>query len=630
VPACAKQSAAGREQTDSLRDGARLRSEHETSGLASLGAQRQAAPANSTIVRIAVASAFIAAAFCLVVALAMTVREIRSAAYDPLKSSQITALKQKLVAAPKDEQLKEQIRALDLELRRRYFQQLTLNRAGAWMLLTGTVVFLLAGKHAARLLAPLPMPQPRSETGSQAARATARARRSVCAGGAFVVLMFLVLSAVVTPTLPPQPGDPDKLLHALNPTSSVARDDGPSPAEMRENWPRFRGPDGNGVSSHTNAPLMWDLTSGTGVVWKTQVPLPGFSSPVVWSNRVFVSGSDVTNREVYCFDAETGQLMWRRSVENVPGTPPKLPEVPESTGFAAATMATDGRRAYAIFAHGDLVAFAYDGTVAWAKNIGVPKNPYGHASSLVPWQGRLIVQLDQGDAEQGISRLFAFEAATGKLVWQQPRRVTASWSTPLVIEAAGKTQIIALSVPWIIGYGAADGTELWRVEGMNGEVTPSPVYAAGLLFVASPSEKLMAIRPDGQGDVTKSHIAWTSDENVPDIASPVTNGELVFTVTTAGLLTCFDARDGKKQFEKDLSLECESSPSISGNRLYVFSANGPVVVAEVARQFNELARSDMGEKVFASPAFARGRIYVRGATHLFCLGTKTTASALHQ
>jgi outer membrane protein assembly factor BamB len=579
-----------------------------------------AAKANARLWRAAVATAVVAAIFCLVVALAMIIQGARAAAAGPLKAPGIAALKEKLAAAPKDEPLKEQIRALDLQVRRRYFHELSSNRAGTWMLLAGAIVLLLAGKEAMRLRRQVPLPQPKAEGEPQAVRVSALARWSVCACGAAVVAASCAVWWAVGPALPMRPGDLEKLLGVAGAGTQTVSAEGPSLAEFREQWPRFRGWDGNGFSAETNAPLTWDVKSGSGVLWKSPVPLPGFNSPIVWSNRVFVSGSDTTNRAVYCYDANTGQLVWQRAVQNVPGTPAKLPEVPESTGFTAGTMATDGRRAYAMFAQGDLVAFTFDGTLAWAKNIGVPKNPYGHASSLALWQGKLIVQLDQGEAEQGLSRLFAFEAATGKVLWQQARKVTASWSTPLVIEAAGKTQIIALSVPWVMAYAAGDGTELWRFEGMNGEVTPSPVFAGGLLFVPSPSDKLMAIRPDGQGDVTKTHLAWTSDENVPDIASPVSDGELVFTANTGGLLTCFDAKDGKKQFEQDLGVECQSSPSMAGRRLYVFSAKGPVVVAEVARRYQELARLDMGEKVLASPAFVRERIYVRGATNLFCLG----------
>src|SRR5262249_12527650 len=153
----------------------------------------------------------------------------------------------------------------------------------------------------------------------------------------------------------------------------------------------------------------------------------------------------------------------------------------------------------------------------------------------------LIVQLDQGETDERKSKLYAFNGATGAILWQRQRSVPNSWATPIVITAASKSQIITLGVPWVISYFAADGTELWRAEALGGEVTPSPIFASGLVCVASPNEKLLAIRPDGQGDVTKSHVAWSSEENVPDITSPASNGELAFALSTPGTLTCYDA-----------------------------------------------------------------------------------------
>jgi len=176
-------------------------------------------------------------------------------------------------------------------------------------------------------------------------------------------------------------------------------------------------------------------------------------------------------------------------------------------------------------------------------------------------------------------------------------------------------------VPWVIAYAAADGTELWRVEGLNGEITPSPVFAGGLLFVASPSEKLLAIRPDGQGDVTRTHVVWTNEDNVPDVTSPTSNGELVFAVTTSGMLTCFDAKDGKKLWEHDFDMECHASPSLAGNRLYLLSQKGTAVVVEAARQFKDVFRTEMGDAFHASPAFAGDKIYLRGVTNVWCVGS---------
>jgi outer membrane protein assembly factor BamB len=196
-----------------------------------------------------------------------------------------------------------------------------------------------------------------------------------------------------------------------------------------------------------------------------------------------------------------------------------------------------------------------------------------------------------------------------------------------VIEAGDRSQIVTSADPLVISYSPRDGQELWRANCLGGEVTPSPIFAGGLVLAISPTDKLLAIRPDGQGDVTKSHIAWKSEESVPDITSPASDGNLVFTVTSGGVVTCVDLKDGKKQWEYELNLECNASPGLAGGRLYVFSAQGPAVVAEAGRQFKELARLDLGEPVLASPAFVADRIFVRGATNVFCFGPSAGSGA---
>ena len=253
-----------------------------------------------------------------------------------------------------------------------------------------------------------------------------------------------------------------------------------------QNWPGFRGPGGGGVSPLTNVPAAWDPQTGAGIAWKVPSPTSGFGSPIVWGDRVFLSGGDARKREVVCLDSKTGQVVWRQPVTNVPGAPAQPADVPDSTGYAAATMATDGRRVYVFFANGDCAAFTLEGKPAWSKSFGPLKNPYGHATSLTTWRDRLIVQLDQGDSDDNKSKLYALDGRTGQIVWQRPRKAGASWATPIVFEAAGKAQMITLAVPFIIAYSAADGAELWRVEGLNGEITPSPVFAGGLLIRRQP------------------------------------------------------------------------------------------------------------------------------------------------
>ena len=399
----------------------------------------------------------------------------------------------------------------------------------------------------------------------------------------------------------------------------------PSPEEYRGNWPRFRGFQGSGVCPKGDVPLTCDIKTGANIAWTVEVPAAGFSSPVVWGDRVFLSGGDEAKREVMCFDVQSGKLLWQSAVPKTAGSPDENPEVPDQCGMAAATVATDGRRVYAMFSNGDLAAFNFDGTVAWAKFLGTPKNQYGHATSLLTWQDRVIVQFDQGEADDKLSKLLAFDGATGAVVWEKPRPVGASWATPIAFDAAGKSQLITLAVPWVISYSAKDGVELWRADCLDGEVTPSPIFAGGTLFIVSPSSKLQPIRPDGTGDVTKTHLGWIAEDGIPDVTSPVSNGELIFVLNSAGMLTCYDAKNGGKQWEHDFDEPCNASPSIAGNRLVLITNKGTLIAVEAAREFKELARSPLGEKVFASPAFARDRMFVRGIKHLICIGAKNAA-----
>jgi outer membrane protein assembly factor BamB len=572
-------------------------------------------------------AAWVAGAFSVLVGATMIFGRLSIRAEDPLKSPQLAELKEKLRLNPADEQIKQRVRQLDLQLRQRYFRQLSRMDSGVYLLLGGVALFILAVKQGARCQKKLPMPLPRPDAPEQSARSAARARWSVAASGTVIGGLLFILTLSLSTALPKRMAEVEKTLGAgdaivagePHPTDQASSSDAASPQEFIQNWPCFRGPGGGGVSPLTNVPVAWDVKTGAGIAWKVPAPTSGFGSPIVWSNRVFLSGGDARKREVICLDSKTGQIVWRQTVANVAGAPAQPAEVPESTGYAAATMATDGRRVYVFFANGDCAAFTLEGQPAWSKSFGALKNPYGHATSLTTCRDRLIVQLDQGDAEDSKSKLYALDGRTGQIVWQRPRKVGASWATPIVIEAAGKAQVITLAVPCVVAYAATDGTELWRVEGLNGEITPSPVFAGGLLFVASPSEKLMAIRPDGQGDVTKTHVVWTSEDSVPDVTSPLSNGELVFMLTTGGMLTCLDAKDGKKQWDHDYDMEFHASPSVAGGRLYLFGQKGTALVVEAAREFKELFRTEMGDGVHASPAFAPDKIFLRGVTNVWCL-----------
>jgi len=394
----------------------------------------------------------------------------------------------------------------------------------------------------------------------------------------------------------------------------------PSPEEIARQWPRFRGPGGVATSAYANIPTKWNGKSGEGILWKTPVPLPGRNSPVVWGDAIFLTGATETKREVYCFDARSGRLRWQRPVETPEGKAAPPPEVEKATGYAAPTAAADGRRVAAIFANGDVAAFDFEGKPLWTRSLGVPKNSYGHAASLAMYRNMVLVPYDQGRPEDRKSRLIALNAATGKTLWEALRPVSDSWATPIVIDGGGKARVVTAADPWVIAYNPLTGAEVWRAKCLRGDVAPSPVFAGGVVYAVNTGADLVAIRADGQGDVTKSRILWRSPDNLPDVVSPLAGGGLVWTLLMYGTLTCYDARDGRIVYEHDLDAAFWSSPSLVGDSIYLTSEKGVTFLVSATREFKELGRSELGENVYASPAFLDGRIYIRGEKHLFAIG----------
>ncbi len=383
------------------------------------------------------------------------------------------------------------------------------------------------------------------------------------------------------------------------------------PSAGRDEWPRFRGPDGLGIAFHKGG------TSPKEIIWKSPVPLDGESSPIIWGNRVFLTGAGQGKTEIYCFGGEFGTLLWQSEV-----TVPDGQDTREAGEIllAAATPVTDGNCVYAIFGNGDVACLDSQGEVKWSRNLGVPEDDYGHATSLDMWENLLLIQLDQGQTEDGKSALLALDSDTGRTVWETARAVPCSWGTPIPIDVAGQPQLITCAEPWVIAYVPTTGQEIWRADCLSGQIVPSPIHANGLVYVVSPDGKLAAIRPDGRGDVTKTRLVWTADGALPSICSPVCNGELLWLLDTGGIVTCCDARTGEKLWEKDLGASFQASPTVEGDSLYLLSDGGTLFLLGASRQYEPVGRIELGESCQASPAFRHGRMYIRTKRHLLCLG----------
>ncbi len=552
------------------------------------------------------ATAKVAGVFSLIFLGMLVANLVGTTIVGPRRENRMTAMKAQLRGDPTNETLLSDIRQLDLKIRQNRIWRLDFARKSSYALLGSVLLLLIAGKQASRLQRQPPNPRHVQDRGAEQIKAARRARWIVAAG-------LLVVAAVGA-----------LLVERYRPLAFVqAEDAAPAYASMEQKslqWHRFRGPGGAGVSTLANIPTAWNGGSGEGILWKTAVPLPGNNSPVVWANRVFLSGATAEKREVYCFDADSGQLLWTGEVPTSLAVAAAGIEPMEETGYCASTTATDGQRIYAIFATGDAAAFDFNGRRLWYKNLGIPASAYGYASSLDTYQDRVIIQYDQADAEAGQSRLYALNGLSGQVVWEAKRAVPNSWSSPIVVDIEGRPQVITLADPWLAGYDAATGAEIWRATCASGDVAPSPIYADGLVMAIEPYSKMVGVKPTGQGDVTETHVAWQMTEAGPDICCPVSDGRYVYVLDGGGLLLCCNVTDGKKVYDHDFRANFMASPSIVGDKLYSLSEEGVMYIGRAGPEYQEITKCELGEKCQASPAFVDGRIYIRGEKNLYGIG----------
>jgi len=573
----------------------------------------------------------VSAIFTGVVLGVMILTHLAEPANAPL-SPTLEALREELHRNPDDERYTASLRELDRELRRRYFERRRRLRIGAVLLLIGAAVTAAAGRCHAEFDPIPPHPSLPAERRDADLWLTRRRRNLIAVGlaggGALALLLLMALTGGADyPRAPaPSPGSSGQ-------TGETSVPSAPQPAASRRyrgNWPQFRGPTGMGIVPEGKWPTEWDAGSGRNIVWKTEVAAPGHSSPVVWADYVFLTGAiaeEQEKQEVLCFDRATGREVWRTAVRAA-RPPGHEIEVFDDTGHAAPTPATDGFRVYATYASADVAAVDFSGKVVWARNLGNPESAYGRATSLVVHKDMVLVQFDRGSsADENRSALIALDVKTGRTIWRAPRPVPNSWSSPLLIETDAGAELITAGDPWVISYDPDTGVELWRCEGLSGDVAPVPVFAAGLVFVTNEYAQVMAIRTGGAGDVTKTHIAWTAEDGMSDASSPIATEKYFLQAHSSGLLTCYAAGTGRLLWEHELQASVWASPTLAGGIVYLPGEDGKVYLFGLADKFNLIRACDLGEPLYATPAFADGFIYARGKKHLFCIGGSEGAPA---
>jgi outer membrane protein assembly factor BamB len=551
-------------------------------------------------------TAITGAVFSAIFAVLLVANLVGSGIIGPRRENRLAAMKVQVQKDPANQDLLSKIRQLDLKIRRDRLWRLEFAHKAAHLLLASVIVLLVAGKLVYHMAKEPPRPKPAGEREEWQVKEARQARWAVAGGLAVLAVGMLVLA--MTRWVDFVPGADGGSAYA-------------SLEEKQGQWHRFRGPGGAGVSAYTNIPTSWSAKTGQGILWKTAVPLKGHNSPVVWGDKVFLSSADPNVRQVLCFDGKTGRLLWKGDVPTVPPASGETFEIMGDTSYAAPTVATDGRRVYAIFPTGDVAGFDFNGRRLWHKSLGRPDSAYGYASSLETYEKLVLIQYDQGDGRDGKSRFFALDGLSGQVVWEAKRTLPSSWTTPIVVDVVGQPQLITVADPNVVSYNPANGKEIWRAKCVGGDLAPSPICAGGLVFAVQPYSQMVALKPTGQGNVTKTHIAWKAEDGIPDICSPVSNGTYVYLLDSEGLVTCYQVEDGKKVYEHELKEQCRASPSIVGDKLYLLSLKGVMHIAQIGPEYKELGKCELGEECFASPAFADGRIYIRGAKNLYCIGS---------
>lgn len=383
-------------------------------------------------------------------------------------------------------------------------------------------------------------------------------------------------------------------------------------------WPQFRGPGGQGHAEARQLPLEWSPTKN--IAWAQEIPGAGWSSPIIYQQRIYLTtavpaeGGKQSLRGL-CLDTHTGKIIWSTEVFSV--TPVRGHQ---KNSHASATPITDGERLYVHFGSGGTAALDLNGKVLW-RNTSLKYSPvHGNGGSPILVGNALIFSCD------GASDPFvvALNKASGEIIWKVARTTVAtktfSFSTPLAIVVNGQTQVVSPTSGGVIAYDPQSGKEIWRFRYPEGySVVPRPVFGHGLVYVSSAFDRpvVYAIRPDGHGDVTDTHLAWSISKGAPNTPSPLLVGEELYFVSDAGIMTCVDAKTGKVHWQERLGGDYSASPVCADGKIYVQSEGGLGTVLKPGKTFEVLAKNDLKERTLASSALDDGALYIRAAKHLF-------------
>jgi outer membrane protein assembly factor BamB len=405
-------------------------------------------------------------------------------------------------------------------------------------------------------------------------------------------------------------------LSAVEPVALI-----PIEGEGAKYWSRWRGPSGQGAVVGTNYVDSW--SNATNVKWKVAVPGRGHSSPIVWKDTIFLTTATEGGGKLSMLAYRTtdGTLLW-----NTPVPSSGVEHTYHKNSHASATPVTDGQRIYASFGTHGLAAFDFSGKLVWHQKVGDIHNYHGSAGSPVLYKDRLFIFQDHG-GETG-SFVAAFSAKTGDVLWKRARSAGVGWGTPIVIDAGDHDELVVSSQQRVYAYDPNTGAELWTVRGNTREVIPTPVVGHGLVFCSSGrAGPTLAIRPGGKGDVTATHVAWSSPRGSPFVPSALVHGDLLYMINDMqSILTVVDARTGAAVYQDRLGEPTRegfsSSPVAVGDKLFFTNDRGQTFVVQAGPTFRLLRVNELNAQVLASPALVDGTWYWRTDKELLAIGSK--------
>lgn len=396
----------------------------------------------------------------------------------------------------------------------------------------------------------------------------------------------------------------------------------PVDGEGARYWPRWRGPSGQGFVVGTDYPDRWSATEN--VRWRSAVPGRGHSSPIVWDDRLFLTTATDNGARVWmlAYRLSDGRQLWQTEVPAG-----RAERIYPKNSRASATPATDGERVYASFGTHGLAAFDFDGRLIWHTDLGELSNYHGSAGSPVLYEDRIFLFQDHDGTTSLGSYVAAFDKATGEVIWQTPRRETVGWGTPIVIRTPERDELIVSSQRQVYAYDPDTGTELWRVRGNTIEVIPTPVVGHGLVFCSSGrAGPTIAIRPGGSGDVTNTHVEWSSPKGSPFVPSGLLHDDLLYLVNDMqSILTVYHAETGEVAYQARLGPPMRegfsASPVVVGDKLFFTNDLGQTFVVQAGPTFNLLHINELDAQVLASPALVDGTWYWRTEGELVAIGS---------